>query len=70
MKKQFNSPNIDHKPSNTAEAFIALQNENDYLKKTILDIAQGIESEVAESFFVHLVQYLARVLKCSYAFHC
>ncbi|NOU71111.1 EAL domain-containing protein [Paenibacillus sp. LMG 31458] len=68
MKKQFNSPNIDHKPSNTAEAFIALQNENDYLKKTFLDIAQGIESEVAESFFVHLVQYLARVLKCSYAF--
>lgn len=68
MKKQFNSPNIDHKPRNTAEAFIALQNENDYLKKTILDIAQGIESEVTESFFVHLVQYLARVLKCSYAF--
>lgn len=68
MKKQFNSPNIDLKPSHTTEAFIALQNENDYLKKTILEIAQGIESEVAESFFDHLVQYLARVLKCSYAF--
>ncbi|WP_173193418.1 EAL domain-containing protein [Paenibacillus alginolyticus] len=66
MKKHFNAPNIDSKPS--TEAFIALQNENDYLKNTILDISQGIESEVTESFFVHLVQYLARVLKCSYAF--
>lgn len=53
---------------NTRETLIALQNENDFLKQLIFEIAQGVTGEVGESFFANLVQYLARVLHFSVAF--